>query len=150
MAGINIVHVPYKVGTAANLDLIAGRIQLAFASTTSVLHIKAGRLVALGVTSAKRTGALPDVPTITEAGVSGYVAAAWYGVLVPARTPGGIVNKLRADLTKASQVPEVVHIQSQLMIEPAFSATPAEFAAFLDRERRKWGDIAKRSGAKVE
>jgi tripartite-type tricarboxylate transporter receptor subunit TctC len=150
MAGINIVHVPYKAGTAANLDLIAGRIQIGFASTTSVPHIKAGKLIALGVTSAKRSSALPDVPTIAEAGLPGYVAAAWYGVLVPARTPAPIVRKLHADFGKAAQVPQVVQIQSQLMIEPTISASPAEFEAFLDRERRKWGDVARRSGAKVE
>lgn len=150
MAGIDIVHVPYKVGSAANLDLITGRIQLAFASTTSVLHIKAGRLIGLGVTSAKRTRALPDVPTIAEAGVPGYEAAAWYGVLVPARTPKAIVAKLHADLAKAARAPEVVHIQTQLMIEPTYSASPAEFEAFLGRERRKWGEIARKSGARVE
>ena len=150
MAGINIVHVPYKAGTAANLDLIAGRIQVGFASTTSVPHIKAGKLIALGVTSAKRSSALPDVPTIAEAGLPGYLAAAWYGVLVPARTPAPIVRKLHADFRKAAQVPEVVQIQSPLMIEPTTSASPAEFDAFIDRERRKWSDIARRSGAKVE
>ena len=150
MAGINIVHVPYKAGTAANLDLIAGRIQVGFASSTSVPHIKSGRLVALGVTSAKRSGALPDVPTIAEAGLPGYVASAWYGVLVPARTPRPIVTRLHADLRKAAQAPEVRQIQSQLMIEPVTSASPADFDAFLDRERGKWADIARRSGAKVE
>jgi tripartite-type tricarboxylate transporter receptor subunit TctC len=150
MAGINIVHVPYKAGTAANLDLIAGRIQIGFASSTSVPHIKSGRLVALGVTSAKRSAALPDVPTIAESGLPGYVASAWYGVLAPARTPKAIVSRLHGDLRKAAHVPEVMQIQSQLMIEPTTSATPAEFDAFLDRERRKWGDIARRSGAKVE
>jgi tripartite-type tricarboxylate transporter receptor subunit TctC len=150
MAGINIVHVPYKAGTAANLDLIAGRIQIGFASTTSVPHIKSGRLIALGVTSARRSSALPDVPTIAEAGLPGYVASAWYGVLVPARTPKAIIDRLNADFRKATRVPEVVQIQSQLMIEPTTSATPAEFEAFLDRERRKWGDVARRSGAKIE
>jgi len=142
--------VPYKVGTAANLDLITGRIQLAFASTTSVLHIKAGRLIGLGVTGTKRSSALPDVPTVAEAGLPGYEAAAWYGVLVPARTPKAIVAKLHADLATAGRVPEVAHIQSQLMIEPAYSASPAEFESFLGRERRKWGEIARKSGARVE
>jgi tripartite-type tricarboxylate transporter receptor subunit TctC len=150
MAGVDIVHVPYKVGTAANLDLITGRIQVAFASTTSVLHIKAGRLIGLGVTGAKRSRALPDVPTVAEAGVPGYEAAAWYGVLVPARTPNSIVAKLHTDLAKAARVPEVVHIQTQLMIEPAYSASPAEFDSFLGRERRKWGDIARKSGARID
>jgi len=102
------------------------------------------------VTSAKRSGALPDVPTIAEAGLPGYVASAWYGVLVPARTPRPIVTRLHADLRKAAQAPEVRQIQSQLMIEPVTSASPADFDAFLDRERRKWADIARRSGAKVE
>jgi tripartite-type tricarboxylate transporter receptor subunit TctC len=90
------------------------------------------------------------VPTIADAGLRGYLAAAWSGVLVPARTPAPIVRKLHADFRQAAQVPQVVQIQSQLMIEPTISASPAEFEAFLDRERRKWGDVARRSGAKVE
>jgi tripartite-type tricarboxylate transporter receptor subunit TctC len=105
MAGINIVHVPYKAGTAANLDLIAGRIQIGFASSTSVPHIKSGRLVALGVTSAKRSGALPDVPTIAESGLAGYVASAWYGVLAPARTPKAIVAGCMAISAKPRRCP---------------------------------------------
>ena len=94
MAGINLVHVPYKAASAANLDLIAGRIQLAFASTASVPHIRAGRLAGLAVTSAKRNSALPDLPTIAEAGLPGYEAASWYGVLVPAGTSQAIVAKV--------------------------------------------------------
>ncbi|HYC45169.1 MAG TPA: tripartite tricarboxylate transporter substrate binding protein [Burkholderiales bacterium] len=150
MAGINIVHVPYKTGAAANLDLIAGRVQVGFASTTSVPHIRAGKLVALGVTSAKRTGALPEVPTVSESGLPKYEAAAWYGVLAPARTPVAIVKQLHADIRKASHAPELVQIQKQLMIEPTFSASPAEFDAFLARERRKWGEIVRKSGAKID
>ena len=150
MAGIDIVHVPYKTGAAANLDLIAGRVQVGFASTTSVAHIRAGKLVALGVTGAKRTGALPEVPTVSEAGLPGYEAAAWYGVLAPARTQAAIVKQLHADIRKAAQAPDVVHIQKQLMIEPTFSASPAEFETFLARERRKWSEIVRKSGAKID
>jgi tripartite-type tricarboxylate transporter receptor subunit TctC len=150
MAGIDIVHIPYKTGAAANLDLIAGRVQVGFASTTSVPHIRAGKLVALGVTSAKRNSAVPDVPTVGEAGLPGYEAAAWYGVLAPAKTPPAIVKQLHGDLRKAGQAPEVVQIQKQLMIEPTFSASPADFDAFLARERKKWGEIVRRSGAKID
>jgi len=150
MAGIDIVHVPYKTGAAANLDLIAGRVQVGFASTTSVPHIRAGKLVALGVTSAKRNGAVPDVPTVSEAGLPGYEAVAWYGVLAPARTPAVIVKQLHTDFRKAAQAPELVQIQRQLMIEPTYSASPAEFEAFLARERKKWGELARKSGAKID
>ena len=150
MAGIDIVHIPYKTGAAANLDLIAGRVQVGFASTTSVPHIRAGKLVALGVTSAKRNSAVPDVPTVSEAGLPGYEAAAWYGVLAPAKTPPAIVKQLHGDLRKTGQTPEVVQVQKQLMIEPTFSASPAEFDAFLARERRKWGEIVRKSGAKID
>src|SRR5207248_2560770 len=113
--------------SSANLDLIAGRIQLAFASTTSVQHIRAGRLVGLAVTSAKRNGALPELPTVAEAGLPGYEAASWYGVLAPAGTPNSIVMKLHQDLTQAAQLSEVRQQQASHAIEAALSPSPAAF-----------------------
>jgi tripartite-type tricarboxylate transporter receptor subunit TctC len=150
MAGIDIVHVPYKVASAANIDLIAGRIQLAFASTTSVQHIRAGRLVGLAVTSARRNGALPDLPTVSEAGLAGYEAASWYGVLAPARTPQSIITKLHGDFGRAASAADVTQQLAPFAIESRVSASPAAFGAFLERERAKWGELVKRSGAKVE
>ncbi|MGZ8198602.1 MAG: tripartite tricarboxylate transporter substrate binding protein [Burkholderiales bacterium] len=150
MAGIDIVHVPYKVASAANIDLIAGRIQLAFASTTSVQHIRAGRLVGLAVTSARRNAALPELPTVAEAGLPGYEAASWYGVLAPAGTPRPIVTKLHADFSSAAQAPEVRQHLAPFAIVSTTSASPAAFDAFLARERKKWGELVRKSGAKVE
>ena len=150
MARIEIVHVPYKVASAANLDLIAGRIQLAFASTTSVQHIRAGRIIGLAVTSAKRNGALPDLPTVAEAGLPGYEAASWYGVLAPTGTPKAIVARLHQDFGSAAHRPEVRQQQAAQAIETVTSASPAAFGAFLERERSKWGELVRKSGAKVE
>jgi tripartite-type tricarboxylate transporter receptor subunit TctC len=150
MAGIDIVHVPYKVASAANIDLIAGRIQLAFASTTSVQHIRAGRLVGLAVTSARRNGALPDLPTVAEAGLPGYEAASWYGLLAPARTPPGIVVKLHGDAARATSAEDVKLQLAPFAIEARVSASPAAFGKFLEAERVKWGELVRKSGAKVE
>ncbi|HEV7799498.1 MAG TPA: tripartite tricarboxylate transporter substrate binding protein [Burkholderiales bacterium] len=150
MAGVNLVHVPYKAASATNVDLIAGRIQLASGSTASVPHIRSGKLVGLAVTTAKRSPAVPDLPTIAEAGLPGYEAASWYGVLVPAGTSLAIIARLHKDFTQAAQMPEVRQQQSALAIEPTVSASPAAFAAFIARERAKWADLVRKSGAKAE
>jgi tripartite-type tricarboxylate transporter receptor subunit TctC len=150
MARIDIVHVPYKAASAANLDLISGRIQLAFGSTASVPHIRAGKLVGIAVSTAKRSNAVPDLPTIAEAGLPGYEAAAWYGVLTPAGTDRAIVAKLHADFTRAAQLQDVRQQQTALAIEPKISASPAAFAAFIEGERAKWAALVRKSGAKAE
>ena len=150
MAGIDLVHIPYKAASATNVDLIAGRIQLAFGSTASVPHIRSGKLVGLAVTTRKRSNALPDLPTVAEAGVPGYEAASWYGVLVPSGTPRAIIEKLHADFTRAAQLPDVRQQQTALAIEPAVSASAGAFGAFIDRERAKWSDLVRKSGAKAE
>jgi tripartite-type tricarboxylate transporter receptor subunit TctC len=150
MAGVNIVHVPYKAASATNIDLIAGRIQLAFSSSSSIPHIRSGKLVGLAVTTARRSSALPELPTMAEAGVPGYEAASWYGLLVPAGTPQAIISKLHADFTRATQLPEVRQQQIALAIEPKVSPSPAAFGAFIGRERAKWSDLVKKSGAKAE
>jgi tripartite-type tricarboxylate transporter receptor subunit TctC len=150
MAGINIVHVPYKTANTANLDLISGRIQLAFAATTSVGFIRDGRLVGLAVTSRRRNAALPDLPTVAEAGVPGYEAAAWYGVLAPAGTPKAIVSKLHRDFTAALGEPDVREKLAAQTIEAVTSASPAAFEDFLRREQSKWTALVRKSGAKVD
>lgn len=150
MAGINIVHVPYKAASTANLDLIAGRIQLAFAATTSVGFIRDGRLIGLAVTSRRRNPALPDLPTVAEAGLPGYEAAAWYGVLAPAGVPRSIVSKLHKDFTDALRQPDVREKLAAQTIEVTTSASPAEFTDFLRREQSKWGVLVKKAGAKVD
>src|SRR5690349_21799327 len=150
MAGVNLVHVPAKAASAANIDLIAGRIQLAFGATASVPHIRSGKLVGLAVTTRKRSNALPELPTVAEAGVAGYEAASWYGLLVPAGTSRSIITKLHADFTRAAQLPDVRQQQTALAIEPTVSASPAAFGAFIDRERAKWTELVRKSGARPE
>lgn len=150
MAGVNIVHVPYKAASTANLDLIAGRIQVAFAATSSLAFIRDGRLVGLAVTSARRNAALPELPTVAEAGLPGYEAAAWYGVLAPAGTPRAIVTRLHRDFTAALAQPGVREKLATQTIEAVTSASPEAFTAFLRREHGKWAAMVSKSGAKVE
>jgi tripartite-type tricarboxylate transporter receptor subunit TctC len=150
MAGVNLVHVPYKAASATNIDLIAGRIQLAFGSTASIPHIRSGKLVGLAVTMSRRSPALPELPTVAEAGLPGYEAASWYGVLAPAGTPRTIIGKLHGDFTRAAQNSDVRQQQGALAIEPAFSESPAAFGAFIDKERLKWAALVRKSGAKAE
>jgi len=150
MAGVNIVHVPYKAANTANLDLIAGRIQIAFAATTSVGFIRDGRLIGLAVTSRRRNAALPDLPTVAEAGLPGYEAAAWYGVLAPAGVPKPILSKLHKDFTDALQQPDVREKLAAQTIEVTTSASPAAFTEFLHREQSKWSALVRKAGAKVD
>lgn len=150
VAGINILHVPYKGGGAVVLDLIAGRVQLTFGSATSLPHIRAGRLRALAVTTLKRSPALADIPSMHESGYPGFEAAAWYGLMLPARTPQAIVNKLHKDFSAVLMQAE---IRDQLLgdtIDPAPSATPKAFAEFLAMETTKWGALVRETGAKAE
>ena len=150
MAGVSIVHVPYKVASIANLDLISGRIQIAFAATSSLNFIRDGRLVGLAVTSARRNPALPELPTVAEAGLPGYEAAAWYGVLAPAGTPRTIITRLHKDFTAALAHPDVREKLATQTIESVTSASPEAFMAFLRREYDKWGALVRKSGAKAE
>jgi tripartite-type tricarboxylate transporter receptor subunit TctC len=150
MAGINILHVPYKGGGAVVLDLIAGRVHMTFGSATSLPHIRAGRLRALAVTTLKRSPAMSDIPTMHESGYPGYEAAAWYGLMAPARTPAAIVNKLHKDFSAVLQLPEVREPLINDTIDVTPSASPKAFAAFLAAETAKWGALVKETGAKAE
>jgi tripartite-type tricarboxylate transporter receptor subunit TctC len=150
MAGVNITHVPYKGAPQAVTDLIGGSVDLMFNSIPPVLqHIKTGRLRLLGVASAKRSPQLPDVPTISEAGVPGYEAITWFGLLAPARTPKPIVVRLSAALVKVVHAPD---IKSQLEIQgyDPVGSSPEEFAAFIRTESQKYAKVVKLSGAKVD
>ncbi|MEQ1774291.1 MAG: tripartite tricarboxylate transporter substrate binding protein [Burkholderiales bacterium] len=150
MAGINILHVPYKGGGAVVLDLIAGRVHMTFGSATSLPHIRAGRLRALAVTTLKRSPVMADIPTMHESGYPGFEAAAWYGLLVPARTPAAIVNKLHKDFSSVLQLPEVRDPLLNDTVDPAPSASPKAFAAFLAAETAKWGVLVRETGAKAD
>jgi len=149
MAGVNIVHVPYKGGGAAVLDLIAGRVQFTFGAATSLPHIRAGRLTALAVTTAKRSAQMPDVPTIAEAGLPGYEASVWYGLLMPANVPAAIVAKVHQDFSAALKLPDVRATLANIMAEVTPSPSPKAFAEFLARETAKWTKVVKASGAKA-
>ena len=146
LAGVTLTHVPYKGAGPATVDVIAGQIQMTFASVVSALpHVKAGRLRALGVTSEKRSSALPQLPTLSEAGVKGYHVETWYGALAPAGIPAAIVGKLNTEINRTVKRADVQERMASEGAEP-IASTPAQFAAFLDSEIRKWGRIIRESG----
>jgi tripartite-type tricarboxylate transporter receptor subunit TctC len=150
MTGTQIVHVPYKGGAAGIADLIAGQVQLMLESTNSITPFaKSGRVRALAVTSAKRTPALPDVPTVAEAGVPGYEATTWTGIVAPAGLPKPLVARLNAELVKAVASPTFRAKAAAIGSEPA-SSTPEQFGAFIRSEYVKWGDVVRRSGARID
>lgn len=150
MTGTQIVHVPYKGGAAATTDLISGQVQLLMESLNSITpHAKAGRVRALGVSGAKRSPALPDVPTIAEAGVPGYEATTWNGIVAPAGVPKAIVARLNAAINQALASPALRDKLAAIGAEPA-GGTSEHFAALIRSEYKKWGDVVKRSGAKVD
>jgi len=150
MAGINLVHVPYKgTGQSVN-DLIAGQIQLVFASTPVALaHMKSGRLRALAVSSAKRTPLAPDLPTVAESGVHGFEFDSWWSLLAPRHTPASGINKLNAEVKRALQLADVKERFADLGIDPVYS-TPAEYSTFLRREIAKFSQLVKTIGLKPE
>ena len=149
MAGVKTVHIPYKGGGAAMVDLIAGQVQLTFGSATTLPHVRSGKAVALAVTTAKRASTLPDLPTIAESGLPGYEASAWYMVLAPAKTPPAIIDKLHAEIVRSMKLPDVRERFTFQTIEPV-GLPPAESTAYLAREITKWAAVVKASGAKVE
>jgi tripartite-type tricarboxylate transporter receptor subunit TctC len=150
MAGIDIVHIPYKGSAPALGDLLAGRVQMTFNPVSLVMpHIKAGRLRALGVTSAKATRFAPDVPAIAEAGVPGYESLGWYGVLAPAGTPPAIVRRLNRDMRAMLEEQEFRDRFFAIGVEPG-GGTPDEFRTFIAAELAKWGKVVRISGARVE
>jgi tripartite-type tricarboxylate transporter receptor subunit TctC len=150
MTGTQIVHVPYKGGAAGIGDLIAGQVQLMPESTNSITPFKkSGRVRGLGVTGRKRSPALPDIPTIAKAGVPGYEATTWTGIVAPVGLPAPIVERLNAELNRAVTSPTFKEKAAAIGSEPQGS-TPEQFAEFMRNEYAKWGDVIKRSGAKID
>jgi tripartite-type tricarboxylate transporter receptor subunit TctC len=146
MAKLKMLHVPYKGSGPGVTDLIAGHVPVMMPNMLSAQpHIKSGRLRALGVTGSKRAPGADDIPTIAEAGVPGYEAVQWYGVLAPAGTPGDIISKLHAGVVRAVQNPEV---RKRLMNDGAepVGSSPAEFAAYIKAETDKWAKVIKAAG----
>ncbi len=150
MAQVEMVHVPYKGGGQALPAQLSGEVALSFSTVVSALpHVTSGRLRGLAVTSAKRTPAAPDFPTVAEAGLPGYEAVSWYGVLAPAGTPHEIVMRLNAGIVGALKLPDVRQLMLAQGAEP-ISESPGQFAAVIRAEIAKWGDVVRKSGAKAE
>jgi tripartite-type tricarboxylate transporter receptor subunit TctC len=150
MTGTRMVGISYKSAAPALTDLIAGQTQLMFATSLSVMpHIHSGRLRALGVTTARRTQALPELPTIAEAGVPGFEATTWHGVFVPAGTPASIVDKLNSEINRMLQLPDVRERLAAMGAE-IVGGTPKEFADHIQREIPKWAKVIRETGAKAE
>jgi tripartite-type tricarboxylate transporter receptor subunit TctC len=148
--GIDVVHVPYKGFGPAMTDLLSGQVASAFASTLASLpHVKAGKLRALGVSTAKRSAAAPDVPTIAESGVPGFDVSEWQMLLAPAATAPAIVERMQREVANALQVPEVKARLTELGASPVGS-TSADAGAFLSKELARWADVAKRAGIKPQ
>ena len=143
-------HVPYKGGGPAVVALVSGEVSVGFATTPSVIgHIKSGRLRALAVTGAKRSAAAPELPTVSEAGIPDYEMSGWYGILVPAGTPTGVIARLHAESLKVLKISEVVERMAVAGFEPVGNS-PAEFTAFITNEVDKWAKVVKAAGMRVD
>lgn len=150
MAGVDIVHVPYKGGAPAIIDLVGGHIQVMFATLVTALpHIRAGRFKGVAVTTAKRAPMLPELPTIAEAGLPGYEASNWYGIVAPAKTPRPIVAQLNREIVKVLEMKEVkdTFFMQGLLTSPT---TPEAFRAYLKSEIEKWRTVIERIGVRAD
>ncbi|MDO9113148.1 MAG: tripartite tricarboxylate transporter substrate binding protein [Polaromonas sp.] len=150
MSGTQFVEVPYRGSGPAALDVLAGQIPLAVVDLPSALqHIKAGKLVAYAVTSPQRLPMLPDVPTVSEGGLTGYDSTGWFGVVAPAGTPAPVIARLNAEITAALNDNEIKASMRNLGVEPA-PGTAAEFEAYIKSETVKWARVIKTSGTKID
>ena len=150
LAGTKITHVPYKGGGPAMTDLLGGQIHLIFATAASAVpHVKSGKIHALAVTTSNRSKLVPDLPTVAEAGLKGFEANNWYGVVVPAKTPRPIIDRLNREFTAVLKMPEIQEILFKQGLDAAPS-TPEAFGAYIKAETAKWAKVIKASGAKPE
>ena len=150
MAGTKLAHIPYKGLSAATTDLISGQVQVFFSSAVAMMpQVKAGRLRAIAMTGAKRSPAIPDVPTVAEAGVRGYEAGSWYGISAPAGTPRAIVDQLSREISTAVRSSDVIERLALEGVVPVGS-TPEQFAAHIKKELADIGKVIKASDAKFE
>jgi tripartite-type tricarboxylate transporter receptor subunit TctC len=150
MAGIDIVHVPYKGTGPALVDLMGGQIQLYFSTMSSATpHAKTGRIRPLAVTSERRSPIFPQVPTVAEAGLPGCEAGSWNGIVAPARTPDAIVTILNREIVKMIKAPDVMELFSSQGADPGGS-TPEEFARFIKSEIEKWSRVVKTVGIRAD
>ena len=147
LAGIRMQHVPYKDANVAMADLLAARLSVYYPSLSGALgHIKSGKVVALGITSSKRSVAAPQIPTIAEAGLPGYELAPWHGILAPAGTPKAIIVKIHGDVVKALATPDIRSRLVALGIDNIVGSTPDELARFIRTETQKYGKLVKAAG----
>jgi tripartite-type tricarboxylate transporter receptor subunit TctC len=150
MARVDMVHVPYKGNVPAFADMLAGLVSLSFPSMPSAVpHVKSGRLRALGVTTAKRSPAAPDIPTIAESGLPGYESTSWYGMLAPARTPPAVVTRLQEVIVSVLGSADMKEKLAAQGLDPVGN-TPREFEAVIKSEITKWAKVIKASGARPE
>ena len=150
MARVEIVHVPYKGSSGARTDILGGQVQMMFdAITTMAPNVRAGKLKAFGTTGKARSPVLPEVPTVSEAGVPGYEAVIWLGLMAPAATPRPIVDRLNAEIRKIVASADVKEVWARQGAAP-MSMTPDEFGQYMKEDVAKWASIVKISGAKVD
>ena len=151
MAGVDMVHIPYKGGAPAMQDLLAGQTQLMFDNLANALpQVKAGKLRALAVTTLKRAPAVPDLPTVAESGLPGFDLTTWFGVFVPAGTPRETVARLNAEIVKTLASRELADRLATMGTVPPEGNTPESFAAFVRAEAAKYAQVVKSSGARVD
>ena len=150
MTGIKLNHVPYRGSGQATTDLLGGQVAMSIPGMAGMLgHINAGKLRALAVTGAQRAPQLPDVPTVAEAGVPGYVAYVWMGLLAPKNTPAGVIDKLHRAIVQVLAEDEVKRYMAQASIE-AVGSTPHEFGVFFRAEKEQWAKTIRETGAKID
>jgi len=150
MAGVRMVHIPYKGSPPAVIDLLAGEVALMFSPASTVLpHVKTGRLRALAVTTPARLASLPELPTVAESGLKGYETLTWFGFVAPARTPPTVVTRLNAEIVKVLALPDVRNLFASQGIE-TLGGTPDHFAGYIRDEIAKWAKVIRLSGAKAE
>jgi tripartite-type tricarboxylate transporter receptor subunit TctC len=150
MAGIKMLHVPYKGGGPALIDCLAGQVQLLFATQlASWQHIQAGRLRALATSTLKRPASLPDLPTVAESGLPGFDAGVWYGVLAPAGTPREILAKLNGEVVRALQQPDYRKLLVNNTIEP-IGSSPEQLSQYIKSEHAKWAKVIKAAGIHID
>ena len=148
MAGIDLVHVPYKGSGPSVTALLAGEVQVVFSSTTAIIqHVRAGRARALAVTGPKRATIAPEIPTMSEAGLPGYSVTGWFGLLAPAKTPPAIIERLNTEINRV--LPSLRDRYAELGSE-LVGGTPQDFSAFIKTELAKWAKVVKASGAKPD
>jgi len=150
VAGVKLVHVPYKGVNLAMNDVLSGQIQFVVIGVPAAApHIKAGRLRALALVAPRRAPALPDVPTVAEAGLPNFEVTTWYGILAPAGTPRPIVTRLNAEIVRIMHAPEMTKRLASMATDPVTS-TPEEFAAYIQREIGKWAQVIRQAGLKAD